>query len=110
MFNTTQRFGLIYQDRMYVLEYKYREDKGVLNYLPFGIAAGADFIVDLTAENVIKHRFEIRDDWIKIGGIVASQMFNGVNVTSVDKLVEAEKRATKPKTFDASEDNIFAGE
>ena len=110
MFNTTQRFGLIFQSRMYVLEYRYLESKGIMNYLPFGIAGGADFIVDLTAENVIKYRFEVRDDWIKIGGIIATQMFNSVRTTSVDDLIEAEERATQPKQFEAKKDNIFTGE
>lgn len=56
MFDIKQRFGLVYENRMYVVERKYHEGRGAMQHLPLQAAGYADFIVDLTGRQVLKLR------------------------------------------------------
>ena len=115
----TKKFGLIYENRMYVVSVRYKHDSnGAMNILPLQVAQMADFIVDISDEVVLKQRYrpEYKDKAIgkpinialdAIEGSFAAIMFAGLHWKSMSpsELIETEPRL-KPE-FTQGVDNVF---
>ena len=54
--NIKSKFGLIYENRMYVVEVPYREDRGALFQMPLRVVQQANFVVDLSDKVILKCR------------------------------------------------------
>ena len=118
----TKKFGMIFENRMYVVSVRYRGDRevGVYTHLPMRVAQMADFIVDISTETVLKQRFlpEYQEKAGKalttaltaIEGSFAAILFAGIDhkCMSPNELMEIEPRFQKSKTFEASADNVFS--
>ena len=108
MYDIKKRFGLIFSNRMYVVETPYREDRGALFHLPLNVPQMADFVIDLTEDNIMKCRYPDIAEGNKNEGRIISSVFHCVPVMSVNELQATEPRLTRPKSFETKADNVFS--
>ena len=118
----TKKFGMIFENRMYVVSVRYsgKREEGVYTHLPLRVAQMADFIVDISAETVLKQRYlpEYQEKAGKalttaltaIEGSFAATMFAGIDhlCMSPAELMEVEPRFAPAFTaYETSPDNVF---
>ncbi len=108
MFDIKKKFGLIFENRMYVVETPYRAERGALFHLPLRIPAMADFVIDLTEDSVLKCRAPNIGEGNYLEGRIISAMFYCVPSMSVSDLLTIEPRLIEPKSFETKADNVFS--